>query len=54
MQCFLSKTKFGILNNTLKKRFKNLSNKLNTITINDIFQKMGFPQDWQLRAPLPQ
>lgn len=54
MQCFLSKTEFGILNNTLKKRFKNLSNKLNTITINDIFQKMGFPQDWQLRAPLPQ
>lgn len=54
MQCFLSKNEFGILNNTLRKRFRNLNNKLDTITINDIFQKMGFPQDWQLRAPLPQ
>lgn len=45
MQCFLSKTEFGILNNTLRKQFKNLNNHLNTISINDIFDKMGFPRD---------
>lgn len=54
MQCFLSKTEFCILNNTLRKRFKNLNNDLNTISINDIFLKMGFPENWQLRSPLPQ
>lgn len=54
MQCFLSKAEFCILNNTLRKRFQNLDKELNTISINDIFLKMGFPENWQLRAPLPQ
>lgn len=54
MQCFLGQTEFAVLNNSLRKRFRSLSKHLNTININKILDKMGFPKDWQLRPPLNQ
>lgn len=54
MQCFLSKTEFAILNNTIRKRIKNLDNKLESIDINDILKLLGFPTDWHHRRALSQ
>lgn len=54
MQCFLSETEFAVLNNTLRRRFRSLSKYLNTISINDVLAKMGFPKDWHLLPPLEQ
>lgn len=54
MQCFLSYTEFAVLNNTLRKRLRSLSKHLNTISINNVLAKMGFPKDWQLQPSLDQ
>lgn len=54
MQCFLSYTEFAVLNNTLRKRLRSLSKHLNTISINNVLDKMGFPKDWQLQPSLDQ
>ncbi|MQS53437.1 Abi family protein [Companilactobacillus mishanensis] len=54
MQCFLSPTEFAVLNNTLRKRFRNLSNHLKTISINEITSSLGFPNDWQNRSAIVQ
>ncbi|CAJ1182945.1 Abi family protein [Companilactobacillus nantensis] len=54
MQCFLSHTEFAVLNNTLRKRFKHLSNQLNSIEINDVSCLLGFPDNWQKQVTIPQ
>ena len=54
LQCFLSKTEFAILNNTLRRRMRHLNHKLESISINDILSSLGFPSDWQNREALPQ
>lgn len=54
LQCFLSKTEYGVLNNTLRKRIKLLNHRLSSISINKILSSLGFPDDWQENASLPQ
>ena len=48
LQCFLSKNEYAILHNTFKKRLKRLDNKLTTISINNILQELGFPENWHI------
>ena len=48
LQCFLSKHEYATLHNTSRKRIRTLSNKLKTISINDVLSKLGFPNDWHL------
>lgn len=50
LQCFLSHMEYAILCNTLKKRFKNLSNQLQSIDLSKITQTIGFPINWE-RGP---
>lgn len=47
MQCFLSPTEFAVLNNTLRKRIRHLSNQLHSIEVSTIVSSLGFPVDWQ-------
>lgn len=54
LQCFLSKTEYAILNNTLRRRMRHLNHNLYSISINDILSSLGFPNDWQMRDALPQ
>lgn len=54
MQCFLSKTEFAVLNNSLRRKFLSLNKHMNTISINEFLAKMGFPKDWQLQPSLDQ
>ena len=54
LACFLSRTEFGVLNNTLRKRMNWLDNKLTTISSNTILSSLGFPNNWSKRATLPQ
>ncbi len=54
LQCFLSKTEYTILNNTLRKRFKYLSNKVTSIEMNEITKLLGFPDDWYKKEAMSQ
>lgn len=54
LQCFLSKTEFSTLNNTIRKRIKNLDNKLSSININSIICLLGFPDDWHQKDKINQ
>lgn len=49
LQCFISKTEYGILHNSILKRIKRLSKNLHTISINEILSQLGFPEDWHLK-----
>ena len=46
LQCFLSSTEYNILHNTLRKRMNYVSLRLHSITLNDILNELGFPDDW--------
>lgn len=46
LQCFLSQTEYNILHNSIRKRTRNLKNKLTSITIDEIMQLLGFPDNW--------
>jgi len=46
LQCFLSKTEYAILHNTIRKRMNYLENKLESIDYNIILTKLGFPNNW--------
>lgn len=48
LQCFLSKTEYAVLHNTIIKRIKYLNNNLNTIDSNKILSSLGFPKDFAL------
>ncbi|MGN1407019.1 MAG: Abi family protein, partial [Lactobacillus sp.] len=54
MQCFLSKTEFAILNNTIRKQLRNMDQKIVSIKLNTILAKLGFPNNWQNQKPLKQ
>ena len=54
LQCFLSKTEYGVLNNTLRKRVKHLNHRLHSISVNSILFSLGFPDNWHENDPLPQ
>lgn len=52
-QCFLSKMEYCALNNKIKKLVHiHLEKHLNSITSNEIMQKLGFPTDWHLLPKL--
>ena len=46
LQCFLSKSEYGTVHNTLRKEFFKLDKRMKTISSNDILSKLGFPIDW--------
>lgn len=54
MQCFLSKTEYAKLHNTIRKRFNQLSKKINSIDINVVLNLLGFPSDWYTTPKLTQ
>lgn len=54
LQCFLSKTEYAKLHNTLLARFKAFNNKLHVIDINVFLNSLGFPDNWHLSSKLPQ
>lgn len=55
LQCFLTKTQYAQLHNTVRQRFRTLENKLTSINVNVILQSLGFPNDWHKITPiLPQ
>lgn len=55
IQCFISKTQYAQLHNTMLSRVKNLDKKLDSISINTILSTLGFPDDWHKKtARLPQ
>lgn len=54
MQCFLSRTEYAKLHNTIRKRMRTLSNHLNSIELNDVIKLLGFPNDWQDTPKLDQ
>lgn len=51
LQCFLSKTQYAQLHNTIRKRIITLDNRLNTINVNTILKSLGFPKDWHKKTP---
>lgn len=46
LKCFLSYTEYANLQNTIRKRMKNLDNKVKSIDINKILEELGFPKNW--------
>lgn len=50
LQCFLSNVQYATLHNTIKKRVKTLDNQLTSISINNILESLGFPNDWHLNV----
>lgn len=46
LQCFLTKTEYGTLHDTIRKRINRLSNCLQSIDVNEILHTLGFPDDW--------
>lgn len=46
LQCFLTKTEYGALHNTVRKRMNRLGHCLHSITLNDILRTIGFPDNW--------
>lgn len=48
LKCFLTKTQYGQLHNTILKHIGLLDKKLNSISINAILDKLGFPNDWHI------
>lgn len=55
LQCFLSKTEFAFLHNTIRKRVNHLKNKLHSVEIAEILSSLGFPPKWDESADkLPQ
>ena len=54
LQTLINPDEFRTLNNTLRKRFRNASNKIHSVDFNKVLQKYGFPEGWHNRDPLPQ
>ncbi|MCK8617334.1 Abi family protein [Fructobacillus sp. M158] len=50
LQCFLSKTEYAVLHNTIIKRIKYLNNNLKTIDSKKILSSLGFPEDFELET----
>lgn len=54
LQCFLSKNEYAILNNTIRKRIRNLDRKLTSINIINIIDLLGFPEHWEENEKMKQ
>ena len=50
LQCFLSFSEYATVHNRLHKEFNHLDNRLKSISINDILDKLGFPLDWHKKT----
>ena len=50
LQCFISEREYAALHNKVLKLFRRLNNKLISISINDIYKKLGFPIDWHMNT----
>lgn len=51
MQCFLSKSEYTVLFNSIRKRMNNhLKNHLKSVSQNVILQSLGFPDDWNTKT----
>lgn len=50
LQCFISEREYAALHNKVLKLFRRLNNKLISISINDIYKKLGFPIDWHINT----
>lgn len=46
MRIFLAPGNFTTFNNSIRKRMVHLSKNVNSIDVNEIFEKLGFPYDW--------
>lgn len=46
MRIFLALSNFTTFNNSIRKRMVHLSKNVNSIDVNEIFEKLGFPYDW--------
>lgn len=46
LQCFLSKSEYGAVHNTIRKESYKLDKRMKTISTNEILTKLGFPPDW--------
>lgn len=54
LQCFISRTEYAKLNNTIRKRMKTLDNHLFSIETNSILDLLGFPNNWYNLPPIQQ
>lgn len=54
MRAFLSNSQFANMNNSIRRRVKNLSKKVNSIDFNVITRSLGFPDDWDKSECMPQ
>lgn len=52
MECFLTRTEFAILNNTIRKRMRRLRSHIYSISVNDVIGLLGFPEGWYDNPPL--
>ena len=50
LQCFLSFSEYATVHNRLRKEFNHLDNRLKSISINDILDKLRFPLDWHKKT----
>lgn len=46
MRIFLAPGNFTTFNNSIRKIMVHLSKNVNSIDVNEIFEKLGFPYDW--------
>lgn len=51
LQCFLSKTEFAFLHNTIRKRLRSFANGLHSIEVTCISEALGFPDTWPYKIP---
>ncbi|WDF83559.1 Abi family protein [Lacticaseibacillus pabuli] len=54
LKCFLSRTEYCVLYNSLRKRTRTLQHRLHSVDINSITQHLGFPTDWQEKPLMEQ
>lgn len=50
LQCFLSKTEYANLQNTIRKRMNYFDNRVKSIDINKIIVELGFPINWHVNT----
>lgn len=51
LQCFLSDWEFAFFHNTIRKRMHILSHALTSISVNNILETLGFPDNWHINTP---
>lgn len=54
MQGLIEKEQYALFSNTIRKRIRNLNNKLVSVPVETITSSLGFPSSWYRKAPLEQ